>query len=163
LENLHGIAGETYRKQYRGERLELEILQFKQTPFAVFFESPDPVSAGLPVDEFVKRVARRYARPTNDQLKARLMIAAAFQRAFTRIEDTLGTENALRINDWFQQVYCLLMDLHNRADPETREEVLRLLRSTPPSQGGMRLACEWLFDESCWFHLPAEIAALAES
>jgi len=163
LENLRGSPREMYRRQYRGERLELEILPFKEVPFAAFFESPDPVAAGLPVNEFVKRVAERYARPTNEQLKARLTIAAAFQRAFTQTEKSLGVENAMRINEWFQQVYCLLMDLHNRADPETREEVLRLLRATPQSKGGLRFACEWLFDESCWLRLPAEIAGLAES
>jgi hypothetical protein len=163
LEGVRGNKRKVFQKQYRGERLELEIPPFKETSFAAFFESADPVAAGLPVRELVERIAERYASPTNDQLKARLMISAAFQRAFTQAVNSLGANNALQICDWFQQVYCFVMNLHNRANPETREEILRLLRQTSESQGGLRCACEWLFDEESWFRLPVEIEELLNS
>ena len=83
LEGVQGKPRDTFQVQYRGEMLELEILPFKQTPFAAFFDSPDPIAAGLPVLELIERIAERYARPTNGQLKARLIIATAFQRAFS--------------------------------------------------------------------------------
>ena len=64
LENVHGKPRETFLKQYRGEMLEQEIPPFKQTPFAAFFDSPDPIAAGLPVAELIERIAERYARLT---------------------------------------------------------------------------------------------------
>jgi len=158
LEGVQGKPREMLQRQYRGERLEREILPFKQTPFAAFFDSADPVAAGLPVEEFIMRIAERYAQPTNAQLKARLVVAAAFQRAFVQTAKSQGIQNALRICDWFQQVYCFLMDLHNRAN--TRAEVLQLLRNSPESQGGLRWVCEWLFDEESWHRFPAELSAM---
>jgi uncharacterized protein (DUF2384 family) len=161
LEDVRGRPRETFQNQYRGELLELEILPFKQTPFAAFFDSPDPVAAGLPVAELIERIAERYAQPTNEQLKARLIIAAAFQRAFAQIMESQGADNAWQICSWFQEVYCYLVDLHNRA--KTGKEILHLIRNAPESQGGLRFACEWLFDESCWQRLPAEILDLFSS
>src|SRR5205807_5987928 len=38
LEGLEGKPREMFQKQYRGEPLEEEILPFKQTPFAAFFD-----------------------------------------------------------------------------------------------------------------------------
>lgn len=161
LESVRGRPRETFQNQYRGEPLELEILPFKQTPFAAFFDSPDPVAAGLPVAELIERIAERYAPPTNEQLKARLIIAAAFQRAFAQMMESQGVHNAWRICSWFQEVYCYLVDLQNQAG--TGKEILRLIRNAPVSQGGLRFACEWLFDESCWQNLPAEILNLSSS
>lgn len=161
LEGVRGKPREMFQKQYRGELLEREILPFKQTPFAAFFNLSDPIAAGLPVAELIERIAERYAQPTNDQLKARLIIAAAFQRAFTQLVETQGIKNALQICDWFQEVYCFVVDLHNRAI--SGEEILRLIRNTPESQGGLRFACEWLFDENCWRRLPSEIKELFNS
>lgn len=160
LDEARGTAREVLEKQYRGEPLEKEIPPFKQTSFAAFFESADPIAAGLPVEKLIPQIAERYAQPTNEQLKARFMIAAAFQRAFNQAVESLGVANTIRICDWFQQVYCFLTDLHNRAEPETRAELLRLLREAPESQGGLRFACEWLFDEASWLRLPAEIDLL---
>jgi uncharacterized protein (DUF2384 family) len=161
LEGIRGKPRETFQNQYRGEMLELEILPFKQTSFAAFFDSPDPVAAGLPVAELIERIAERYAQPTNEQLKARLIIAAAFQRAFSQTLKSQGRENALRILDWFQQVYNFLVDLHNRTS--NGAEILRLLRNAPESQGGLRFACGWLFDEDSWRRRPAEIMELFDS
>ena len=157
LADIRGKPREMFQDQYRGELLELEILPFKQTPFAAFFDSSDPVAAGLPVAELIERVAGRYAQPTNGQLKARLIIAAAFQRVFIQMVEMQGVQNALRICDWFQEVYCYLVDLHNRA--ATGEEILRLIHHAPESHGGLRYACEWLFDAEAWDKVPAELAA----
>lgn len=157
LKDVRGKPAETFRGQYRGEPLELEILPFKQTPFAAFFDSLDPIAAGLPVAELIGRIAVRYAQPTNEQLKARLIIAAAFQCAFTETAKFQGVHNAWQICSWFQQVYCYLVDLHNQAASGT--EILRLIRSAPESQGGLRYACEWLFDREALDKFPAELAA----
>lgn len=160
LHDAQGKSQRIFQKQYRGELLELEILPFKQTTFAAFFDSADPVADGLPVEEVITRIAERYAQPTNAQLKARLLVAAAFQRAFIRTAQFQGVRNTLEICDWFQQVYCFLVDLHNRANGGA--EILQLLRNTPESQGGLRLACEWMFDEKRRQFLAAEIMELAK-
>ncbi len=158
LNDIHESRRADFQKQYRGERLEREILPFKETPFATFFDSTDPIAAGLPVAELIERVAERYAQPTNGQLKTRLLIAAAFQRAFTRSKDAIGIHRTIRIFDWFQQIYCFLMRVQNRAS--TAEEIRSVLRETPKPQLGLRYSCEWLFEETCWRTLPDEIDAL---
>lgn len=155
LAGIHGKPREKFQDQYRGELLELEILPFKQTPFVAFFDSPDPIAAGLPVAELIGRIAERYAQPTNEQLKARFIIAAAFQRAFIQTMKSQGIQTAWRICGWFQEVYCYLVDLHNRTTDG--REILRLIRNAPESQGALRFACEWLFDENCWRQFPAEM------
>ncbi len=157
LEGVHGKPRETFLKQCRGEMLEQEIPPFKQTSFAAFFDLPDPIAAGLPVEDLIERIAERYAQPTNGQLKARLMIAAAFQRAFIQMVEVQGIHNALRICDWFQEVYCYLADLNNQGADS--DEILRRIRNAPKSQGGLRYACEWLYDAEAWSKLPAEFAA----
>ena len=111
--------------------------------------------------ELIERIAERYTKPTNEQLKARLIIAAAFQRAFIQTVRSQGRDNALRILDWFQQVYNFLVDLHNQTS--NGAEILRLIRNAPESQGGLRFACEWLFDENSWRRRPAEIMELFDS
>jgi hypothetical protein len=157
LEDVRGEVKNVLQKQYRGEPLEREILPFKETPFRAFFDSDDAIADRLPVQQLIDRIAERYGPPTNEQLRTRLIIAAAFQRAFVELVELHGITNALRICDWFQQVYCFLMDLHNRT--ESKDEILELIRATPESQGGLRFACEWLFDEASWIELPAELTA----
>jgi hypothetical protein len=71
--------------------------------------------------------------------------------------ESQGINNALRICAWFQEVYCYLVDLHNQANIKSGEEIPRLLRNTPESQGGLRFACEWLFDTEAWDKFPAEL------
>jgi hypothetical protein len=68
-----------------------------------------------------------------------------------------GIHNALRICDWFQEVYCYLVDLHNRTN--SGREIHHLIRNAPESEGGLRFACEWLFDVEAWNKLPTELAA----
>jgi hypothetical protein len=157
LKDVHGNAAEMFRDQYRGELLELEILPFKEVPFAAFFDSRDPVAAGLPVAKLIERIAERYTQPTNGQLKARLIVAAAFQRAFSRLLDSLGDRTAWQICSWYQQVYCYLVDLHNQA--VTGAEILRIIRNAPEAQRGLRYACEWLFDPEALDKFPIELAA----
>lgn len=152
---------EMFEKQYRGEPLEREILPFKQTAFAAFFDSPDPIMAGLPVNELINRVAERWSQPTNEQLKARFLMAAAFQRAFTKCVDSVGIHWAVHIVNCFEEVYCFLMDLNNRGG--NANEIVRSLRDTPEPQLRLRFFCEWLFDEGCWRTLPNEIGAVLKS
>lgn len=163
LEKLGTEPRRTFEDQYRGEPLELEILPFKQTRFAAFFETPDPISAGLPVEELIQRVAERYAPPTNAQLRVRLIIATSFQRAFAETMKSLGEYKALYLLNWFQKIYCFLTDLHNRATPFCGSEILRQIRSATGQDRGVAYACEWLFDEAAWRTLPSEIAGVAAS
>jgi hypothetical protein len=159
-------AGEDVKRvfedQYRGERLEREILPFRGLPFRTFFEAPDAIAAGLPVEEMIRRVAERYAVPTNGQLKVRLLVASAVQRAFTEMLEFLGQGPSVHLLMWFQGVYCFLMDIHNKAHPETQSEFLRLLGSVPEEQLQFRYACEWLYDEASWRTRASEIRKLAE-
>jgi hypothetical protein len=157
LDGVQGKPRETLLKQYRGEMLEQEIPPFKQTPFAAFFDLPDPIAAGLPVEDLIERIAERYAQPTNRQLKTRLIIAAAFQRAFIQMIEVQEIQNALRICDWFQEVYCYLVDLNNQA--AGGDEILRKIRNASESQGGLRYACEWLYDAGVWNKMPTELMA----
>ncbi len=163
LENVGEKPREMFKDQYRGEPLELEILPFKETSFAAFFSSADPISAGLPVEELIRRIAERYTLPTNDQLRMRLIVAAAFQRAFTKTMKALGENRALYLLNLFQEVYCFLIDLHNRATPQCRSEILHQLRLVPERQLGPCYICEWLLDEDSWRTLPNEITRLAMS
>ena len=132
-----------FQKQYRGELLEREILPFKQTPFAAFFNLPDPIAVGLPVAELIERIAERYAQPTNEQLKARLIIAAAFQRALldwwrrkalrTRCRSAIGFRRSIAFSGLVQTERAAAKKFSSASAPE--------------SQGGLRFVCEWLFDE----------------
>lgn len=143
------------KEQYRGEPLELQILRFKEASFSEFFESPDPIAKGLPVAELIARVARRYAQPTNQQLKARFLMAASFQRAFLEIENNpnFGLNGATRIFGFYKEIYDYLMRVQNAGtDNEAR---MQFLYSTPPHQLKLRYACEWLFDKKCWYELPS--------
>jgi len=161
LESVDGKPREMFQKQYRGERLEEEILPFKQAPFAAFFDSPDPIAAGLPVIELIERVAERWAKPMNGQVKGRLLMAAAFQRAFVKSTESLGEQRSLHLLRCFQEVYCFLMDLNNRGIEEG--DMVRLLRETPESKLRLRYLCEWLFDEESWRTLPNDIGAFLKS
>ena len=161
LEGVEGKPKEMFQNQYRGEPLEQEILPFKQTTFAALLNSPDPIAADLPVGELIERVAERWSKPTNGQLKARLLMAATFQRAFVRSTKSLGVYRTLHILKCYEEVYCFLMQLNNRAS--NAGEIVRLLRCTPESQLRLRYFCEWLFDEGSWRTLPTEIGMLLEA
>ncbi len=141
------------RDKYRGEPLELQILRFKEASFAQFFDSPDPIAEGLPVAELIARVAERYAQPSNQQLKARLLMAASFQRAFQTLESGRGTDFAVITFGTYKEIYDYLMRVHN-AGTSGEMRTAQLL-STPPSQLKLRYACEWLFDKKCWYELPS--------
>jgi hypothetical protein len=162
--NWLGAGGEHGKKvlggQYRGEPLEQEILPFRGIPFAAFFDSPDPVVAGFPVEELIGRVAERYRVPTNSQIKARLLLAAATQRAFTRILKALGNNRAFYLLGLFQEVYCFLQGLHNEAEPRTSAEIVRLMQNVPEDELRLRYTCEWLYVEESWRTLSSEISAL---
>lgn len=147
--------------RYRGHQLELEILPFEEASFEDFFKAEDAIRAGLPVEAFIERVAERFRAPTNTQLRARLLIGAAFHRAFSKAFETLGPEAAVRLLGWFKDLHLVLMRLHNRANKEAEGEraILRLLREDFSWGDDRRDAVEWLFDEASWQRLPAELAA----
>jgi hypothetical protein len=146
-----------YRQQkYRGEALELQILRFRECSFADFLESSDPIVQGLPVAELITRVAKRYAQPTNEQVKSRLLFAATFQRAFLAIEKKRGINFAAAIFGTYKEIYDYLMQLHLVGGDGP--SALQFLNATPQPQLKLRYACEWLFDKRCWFELPSLLA-----
>jgi hypothetical protein len=91
----------------KNEVLADEIPPFSNAaiPFSRFFESPDPVSAGLPVEELIRRVAYRWREPLNSELRARLLVASAAQTAITDMEECIGTERTVNACGWFAQIY----------------------------------------------------------
>jgi hypothetical protein len=159
LQNIPEPMREMLARQYRGEMLELEILPFCEVSFAELFSAPDPIATKLPVEELIFRVRERFAPPSNTQLRARILMAAAFQRAFTKSVTFLGTAPTLKLLGWFRELHLHFMDLHNRANPETKERILELLRQQYSWGNDLRDATEWLFNEAGWEKLTAELAA----
>ena len=142
--------------KYRGEALELQILRFRECAFADFFRTKDPIAQGLPVAELISRVAVRFAQPTNEQVRGRLMMAAALQRAFLKLEEMRGTDYAARLFGLYQGIYDYLMRLNNAGSG--RDDARRFLAATPKGELPWRYRCEWLYDERCWYELPGRIA-----
>ena len=140
-----------FSKVYRGEMLEQEIPPFKVCRFSEFFESGEPIATGLPVADLIERVATRYAAPSNPVLKARLFIAAAFQRAFRKLCETRSEDFALTSCVHFNRVYNFIVGLH--ADGNSREKVLARLYGAPPEMAICRESCDWLYDEARWYEL----------
>jgi hypothetical protein len=89
------------------EALAHEIPPFSNVgiPFSQFFENPDPLSAGLPVEELIRRVAYRWRTPLNSELRARLLVASAAQTAITDMEACIGTERTVNACGWFARIY----------------------------------------------------------
>lgn len=161
LECLPAEKRSFFGQKYKGHPLELEILPFDEAGFDEFLSVPDAVKAGLPVKELVRRVAERYKAPSTVQLRSRLLIGAAFHRAFNEAYKFLGAEPAVRLVDWFRDLHFVLVDLHNRSNTKIEGEhaMLRLLREKHSWGDDRRDAIEWLFDWASWEKLPAELAA----
>lgn len=91
----------------KNEVLADEIPPFSNAgiPFSRFFESPNPVSAGLPAEELIRRVAYRWREPLNSELRTRLLVASAAQTAITDMEECLGAELTINACVWFARVF----------------------------------------------------------
>lgn len=91
----------------KNEVLADEIPPFSNAgiPFSRFFESSNPVSAGLPVEELMRRVAYRWRDPLNSELRTRLLVASAAQTAITDMEECIGTERSVNASGWFAHIY----------------------------------------------------------
>lgn len=150
------IRSEYQAKRYRGETLELQILRFWEYSFAEIFASPDPIAQGMPIEELIHRVAKRYAQPTNNQLKCRLLFAATIQRAILLIEKNRGRAFAAMIFGTYKELHDYLMDLENSG--VSLESKMKYLQATPQAKLKLRYACEWLFDKRCFFELPSLLA-----
>ncbi len=150
------------KEQYRGELLELEILPFKETAFTAFFKSSDPLAQGLPVEEFINRVAERYAKPSNDQLRARLIVASAFQRAYAKAKEEFGDVGAAELVRWYERVYCFLVRLHNQAGQFANPELqaIRILLNQKDHDPMLKYSCEWIFDEGLFKQLPFDYVTI---
>ena len=158
LESLPQETAARFRNQYRGEKLELEILPFKIVPFEDFFKY-DPVAARLPVEDLISRVATRFACPTNARLKARFLMAAAFHRAFNKVWDDLGCPNTMMLLNWFERLHLLFMELQTEHRPTDRSRILHSLRSQYSWGDDFRDAAEWIFDDNAWAAFPAMLSA----
>ena len=137
--------------QYRGELLEKEILPFREYTFEEFFYHINPMAAGLPVEDLIERVAKRYSMPSNSVLKARLMIAAGFQRAFKKLVEFNGEGFALVTCLHFSRVFNYIVDLHRDGNDHT--SVWRRIQETPSSMAQYRACCDWLYEEHEWNEL----------
>lgn len=115
-------------KKYRGEKLEEEIPPFKEHAFQSFFDSVDPVGAGLPVENLLERVALRWKAPTKVQLHFRLLVARAMNKAWEACVETLGTENAIAMMEWFSRCYNHYMTLCEKSEVLSATESMRIHR-----------------------------------
>ena len=89
---------------------------------------------GLPVAELIDRVAKRYAQPTSEQLKGRLLFAATIQRAFLKIEEKRDLNYAVRMFGRYKELYDYLMKLH--LEGGDLQSALKFLHTTlKPSSG----------------------------
>ena len=153
-----GAKSEDIGGGVRGEMLEKEIWPINGASFAAFFDSTDPVAEGLPVGELIERVAERYAMPTNGQIRTRLIVAAAFQRAFNKLRESQGELKTVAVCAIFGEIYRFLVELEELAD--SKEEVLTLFQAANAVSATGRTDCEWLYNENCWERLPIELQEL---
>ncbi len=98
-----------------GEPLEREIPPFRTAgiPFARFFEVDDPISAGMPVETLINRVAYRWSKPNNSQLRARFLIACAMQRAAEDLAGRTSAQFAFGILRDFEKIYNVVFSVLN--------------------------------------------------
>ena len=121
----------TFEGRSRGEYLELEITPFTDHSFAEFFGAADPVAAGLPVEELLRKVSVRWAAPSNDILKARLYVAVAFHRAYRSLLKWLGAEEAGLKCSYYWKIYSYIQYVHDTAG--SPEKFAKRLEAMPNS------------------------------
>ena len=151
-----GLPGEeVVRSRTRGEPLELEIPPFAAHPFAAFFESPDPVAAGLPVIELLSRISERWSAPSRNELRLRLLLAGGVHRAWRDATELLGPNSVALQSNWFQSAYNHLLQAHREVErPDERamaEWINRVAGDNPLAHG----ALIWVYSLPHWQRLPA--------
>jgi hypothetical protein len=142
------------RNQARGEPLELEIPAFQAHSFSAFFESADPVAAGLPVGELMARVAARWRGPSVAELRLRFHIACAVQRAWQDAADALGETNAWLLSNWFQSAYNHLLQAHRDAVAPTAQGLTASLENVISDDRLAFGALIWIYSSEGWSLLP---------
>jgi hypothetical protein len=141
-------------ERYRGERLEQEIPPFRAHAFRRFFQSLDPVGEGLPVEQLIDRVARRWNAPTRVQLHSRLMIGRAMNKAWDACSKALGVEKAFRLIRWAGCAYNHYMTLAAESQQLSAREGMRIqLRFVDPADPAFHPLTAML-DETYWASLP---------
>ena len=141
-------------KVYCGERLEQEIRPFREIPFKCFFESADPVSEQLPVEELLRRVATRWRSPTRVELNSRLMIGRAMNVAWDSLAKTLGIENLLRLVRWAGCSYNHFMMLSAKSDRISTHESMRIHEQLVSPRDPAFHPIAAMLDEPHWRSLP---------
>lgn len=124
------------KQYYHGEWLEKEIPPFSAAgiSFSKFLENLDPIAAGLPVADFIQRVAYRWRQPTNTEVRVRLMIAAAAQRMVRDLAATIDARGNVEKTASACKKFAIAYDVFRRiiASPEMqaddkKETAVRLL------------------------------------
>lgn len=135
-----------------GHPLELEVPKFANLSFTRFFEAADPIAEGLPVEELIQRVARRWAMPSASQLRLRLMIGCAMHRACRDLMRTSDVRTCLFLTQWFCEAYNVLLQHHL----ETRDQdaIVHLIAHHDFDQPEKRDALLWIYSEAHWRELP---------
>jgi hypothetical protein len=143
------------RDSYRGEPLEREIPPFQKAgiPFARFFEVDDPISAGLPVEALIERVAYRWSKPNNSQLRTRLLIACAMQRAAEDLTKRTSARMAFGMLGDFERIYNVVFSVLNSSEIQTvvddsRTLTIAMLRNALVNEPRLLMTLETVFADS---------------
>lgn len=140
--------------KYRGEKLEEEIPPFKDHSFQSFFDSVDPIEAGLPVEDMLRRVALRWKAPTKVQLHSRLLIARAMNKAWEACYTTFGEKNALGLAEWFTRSYNHYMSLCEKSEKLSAAESMRIHRQTVKETDPAFLPLAAMLEDQSFYNLP---------
>jgi len=109
------------------------------------------VKRRLPIKEFVRRVTERYSVPAAQQLKARLIWAAAFQRAYRATEKAFGATRAWKLVVWYGCLAAFLELIMARAREPKRLAVICTLKRLGPEWQVLKESIGPLFsDDETW-------------
>jgi hypothetical protein len=133
------------KKGLNVNRLEDEIGEFPKVPLQAFFDSQSPVRDGLPVAELVRRIVERYSPPNAQELKVRLMWAAAFQRAFRAAKAVFGSERAWKLVAWYRTLGGTLINVQNYSGDRVGLAIRSFISDLSADQRYLREALEPLF------------------
>lgn len=140
------------RQTSDGHPLELQIPKFAGISFSRFFEAADPIAEGLPVEDLIQRVARRWTQPSASQLRLMLMIGCAIHRACRDLIRTSDEQACVFFTQWFCEAYNVLLQHH--LVTQERDSVADSIERHDFDRPEKRHALLWLYSEAHWQELP---------